>query len=153
MKEISTKYYIFMVVLCLLFFVVGYKYGDVRGYEDGFNIGYQYDCRDELEHLHDRVSNQSSLLVFTDSVVKSVLRQNDSLKNWFVAESLHRAFVRDSLKNWKVARKKNNELRKKTGTSLSNVYGADGRFNPLSCLVDARLRSLEQCREYRYLWE
>lgn len=153
MKEISPGYYIFMVILCALFFFCGYKYGDSRGYDDGFQVGYQYDCRAELELLYNKVTAQSKILMFTDSAVKSVSRQNDSIKNWFVAESLQRVFAQDSLKNWKIAKKKNNDLKIRTGTSLSNVYSEDGRFNPLSCVVDTRLRSLDECREYRYLWE
>lgn len=35
---------------------MGYKFGDSRGYSDGFEVGYRYDCKDEISLIHSQIN-------------------------------------------------------------------------------------------------
>ena len=56
---------------------MGYKFGDSRGYADGFEIGYRYDCKDEIGLINDQVQAQSKALVYTDSALKRILKEKE----------------------------------------------------------------------------
>ena len=75
----QSRYYIYMVFLCALFFVCGYKIGDASGYRDGYEYGYRFDCKEEIGDLYKQVKNQSQALKYTDSAIKIVSHLNDSL--------------------------------------------------------------------------
>lgn len=153
-KEIKTKYYIFMVILCALFFVCGYKYGDSRGYEDGFNEGYRYDCKDEIGTLYKQVKANSKALEFTDSSMRKILHENDSLKRQEYYKKRHAdslawldQFSKDSLKYSVVAKKYSDSLNKVVGGHVLNIVQSDGKRNLFACMMFKEYRELQECKD------
>ena len=53
-------------------FSIGYKLGDAKGYEEGYQVGYLFDCREELKVLRDRVENHEKAVEFTDKQIRSL---------------------------------------------------------------------------------
>lgn len=56
----------FFVLLVLVFFafVLGFKMGDARGFSQGYDVGYSYDCRDEINQAVRRSDSVSRALDF-----------------------------------------------------------------------------------------
>lgn len=149
-KEIKTKYYVFMVILCALFFVCGYKYGDSMGYEDGYNEGYRYDCRDEIALLYKRVKSQSTAIDAMNAKTRVLARENDSLKHkekyyLFAKErlQLQKQFKKDSVIYYKSVRAVNDSLTKVTG--FRDIIAPNGRPNPGVCASYPSLVGLREC--------
>lgn len=107
---------IFWAVLLslVIFFWVGYKIGDSRGFEDGFKEGYTFDCQDEIkvlrathEELKRAVDLQKKITVQTQNRLDSVAYK----EKYGIRDSiLHAKFVFDSVKNWKSAQRYNDSL-------------------------------------------
>lgn len=150
-KEIKTKYYVFLVILCALFFVCGYKYGDSMGYEDGYNEGYRYDCKEEIGLLYKQVKANSIALDYTDSTIKRVYRENDSLKNKELYQKrferklqYEKKFAKDSVKYAKYVKIYNDSLMRVVEPHLSNIVRPDGSANDMACLFfDLKIRECE----------
>lgn len=153
MKEISPGYYIFMVILCALFFFCGYKYGDSRGYEDGFQVGYLYDCQADIGHLYSVVMAQDEFLKLTDSVVKIVQNENDSLKKKEYYEKiaerkreLVKNFTADSLKYSAVSKVLSDSLCAAVGAYPTNVVQSNGKMNYFVCRSE-KFKALKECQD------
>ena len=74
-------------------FLTGLRIGDSRGYSDGYNEGYLYDCKDEYEKMYARVREQ-------EEVIKKVTRNMELVKEY--GEKLQSAQAyRDTLENRK----------------------------------------------------
>ena len=132
---------------------MGYKYGDFRGYEAGYNEGYLYDCREEINVLYDRVRNQTKALNFTDSAIKFVIHQNDSLmrkeyyqKRYLDSLNSHSRYSIDSLRYHKVAKIYSDSLNKAVGGSFLNIIQADGQVNRV-CALLPKYRDLVECKD------
>ena len=152
-KEIKTRYYIAMVVLCALFFACGYKYGDSRGFLAGYNEGYRFDCKDEIFTLYEQVKATSKALNYTDSSMKKILHENDSLKRKEYYQKRHDDSVRiwnqysiDSVKYHVVARKYADSLNKAVGGYVGNIIQDNGRVNPICVLFDF-YKNLPECQD------
>ena len=142
-----------MVVLCALFFACGYKIGDAGGYKAGYEEGYRYDCKDEISTLYSQVKATSKALNYTDSSLKKILHENDSLKrkeyyqkrfNDSLAYS--RQFNKDSVKYSSVARIYSDSLNNAVGGSVLNIIQPNGRVNRV-CLLLSKYRDLPECKD------
>lgn len=142
-KEINTRYYIFMVVLCALFFACGYKIGDAGGYKAGYEDGYRYDCKDEISTLYSQVKATSKALNYTDSSMKKILHENDSLKRKEYYQkrfndslAVLNNFSSDSVKFAVAVKKYNDSLSKSLGLGYSTNFILDnGLVNKSICFA------------------
>ena len=147
----KTSILLLVSVFSVLMFTVGYKIGDSRGYSDGYNEGYRYDCKEEIGQLYKQVKSQSKALEYTDSMIKNVMRMNDSLRNKeefqrIAEERLERERV-DSInraKYSKYAARYNDSINKKVGGYVNNFVMEDGRINLLVCRVKP-YSTLKEC--------
>ena len=142
-----------MVVLCALFFACGYKVGDSSGYKDGYEVGYRYDCKEEIGTIYNQVQSQSRALSYTDSVIKKVMRENDSLKRKEYYQkrledslAVVNTFTLDSVKYSKVAKKLSDSLSKAVGLYSVNVIQSNGQRNELICAFHPAFKNLKECR-------
>ena len=149
----QSRYYIYMVFLCALFFVCGYKIGDASGYRDGYEYGYRFDCKEEIGDLYKQVKNQSQALKYTDSAIKIVSHLNDSLmrKEYFQKRfqdsvKWRENFSNDSVQLYKVSRKYADSLNKVTGGLIKNIVQDDGKMNLFGCLVEP-YKKLVECQD------
>lgn len=67
-----------LIILCVTF-IVGYNIGGYRGFKQGYNEGYRYDCKEEISAIYKRVKSQSE-------IVRSLRAQ--SIRNQFENDSL-----------------------------------------------------------------
>lgn len=69
---------LFIVIIIVIVAISAYKMGDKHGYEEGFQVGYTYDCREDIKALQ-RVTNalQKSVDFAREQVVKV---QNDNAR-------------------------------------------------------------------------
>lgn len=132
---------------------MGYKYGDSVGYADGYNVGYLYDCKDEIGLINDQVQAQSKALVYTDSALKRILRENDSLKRkeyyqkrYNDSISLVNQFSTDSSKYYRVARQYNDSLIAAIGSYPTNFILENGTVNKTLCMFAGEFKRLAECR-------
>lgn len=147
----KTQIFLLIIIFSALFFIFGYKFGDARGYEDGYNEGYRYDCKEEIGLIYKQVKAQGKALEYTDSAVRYVMRENDSLKKKetyqrMEAERIEREHV-DSLnrsKYSKYAARYNDSINKKVGGFVNNFILEDGRVNVLVCGVKP-YNTLKEC--------
>lgn len=153
-NEIDSKYYIFMAVLCALFFACGYKVGDSSGYKDGYNDGYRYDCKEEISSIYKQVKSQSKFLDYADSAIKNVIRQNDSLRDpWTYAKryadsvAWAKRFNDDTLKYSVVSRLYSDSVNKVIGGSITNFIQQNGTVCRVCCDYLSEYRSLRECQD------
>ena len=132
---------------------MGYKFGDSRGYADGFEIGYRYDCKDEIGLINEQVQAQSKALVYTDSALKRILRENDSLKRkeyyqkrYNDSISLVNQFSTDSSKYYRVARQYNDSVIAAVGSYPTNFILENGTVNKTLCMFAGEFKRLAECR-------
>lgn len=110
----NIKIFFGVLLSLLVFFWLGYKMGDSRGFQDGFKDGYSYDCQEEIKALkatHDdlkkAVSVQKKLTVETQKRLDSAAY----FERYGLRDSLvHVKYVQDSAKNWKSAKAYNDSL-------------------------------------------
>lgn len=132
----------FLALVCVvLAFTVGYRIGDSRGYTDGYNEGYRYDCKEEIADLYKRVKNQSKALDYTDSTIRLILRENDSLKRKEHYQKRHeerldylKRFADDSVKYYKYVKKYNDSLQRVIEPHINNLVRADGSVDQGVCM-------------------
>ena len=156
-KEVKSKYYIFMVILCAVFFACGYKIGDATGYNDGYEMGYRFDCKEEIGLIYQQVKAQGVALNYTDSTIKKVMRVNDSLmhKEYFqkrFAESVKRKkqYIQDSIKYSSFVKRYNDSIAEYLGTVSTNFITDDGRVNVLMCMsASSPYSSLKECECFK----
>jgi len=129
---------------------VGYKYGDSVGYNDGYNEGYRYDCKDEISLIYKRVKSQSLTIDAMNERVRSVVRENDSLKNIEKfkkyekdRKAIKKQFEKDSVKYYKVVQAINDSLANVTG--YKGIIAPNGRPNTGVCAGYAELKNLREC--------
>lgn len=67
---------IYIVVTLALCFVA-FKYGDSRGYEAGYKVGYSYDCREEIKILKGSLDDFKKSLEFSKAQVYRVMTEED----------------------------------------------------------------------------
>lgn len=142
-----------MAFVCLAFvamaFTIGYRVGDSRGYADGYNEGYLYDCREEIKILHDRVVTHEKALDYTDQNVRKLARENDSLKRPGLYQANYEKNRQDSIKYSERARQVNDSLGKLTGLR-TNFILPTGRVNGVTCLMFPQYKELRECKEPGY---
>lgn len=151
-KEIDSKYYIFMVILCGLFFACGYKVGDSSGYKDGYTEGYRYDCKDEIGTIYKQVKAQTKAIAFTDSSMKRILHENDSLKRkeyyqkrFQDSVAILNKFKIDSIKYASVVKAYNDSLSEALGLGYStNFILHDGYVNLSICFA---YKDIAECQD------
>lgn len=142
-----------MVILCALFFACGYKIGDATGYNEGYEMGYRYDCKDEIGLIYKQVKAQGVALDYTDSTIKKVMRVNDSLmhKEYYqkrFAEKIKskEKFRQDSLKYSVYAKRYNDSIARYFGEKYpTNFILDDGRVNVLLCVYEP-YSTLKECQ-------
>lgn len=137
---------LFTLAFVALAFTVGYKAGDAHGYNEGYDVGYRYDCKDEIANLYEQVKNTSKGIEYAEKQLRSLTRSNDSLRRPGIYDSMHVRYTRDSLVYHKVSRKYNDSLRNATGSSIRNIILDDGRINSVACLIDPKLKGLPECK-------
>lgn len=135
-----------LIILCVTF-IVGFKIGGYRGFKQGYDEGYRYDCKEEISAIYKRVKSQSE-------IVRSLRAQ--SIRNQFENDSLrqnerfkYRQVLRE-MYNEESERRKQKYLRDsamyypyvvKYRDSLVDVYGLrgiirnDGSSNPELCEI------------------
>lgn len=152
-KEVKSRYYIFMVILCVLFFVCGYKIGDATGYNDGYEMGYRYDCKEEIADLYKQVKSHSQAVKYTDSVVKLVSHVNDSLMNreyyqkrYLDSVEWRKTYSIDSISLYKVSRMYADSLNAVTGGMIKNIVQDDGKINLFGCFVKPYI-GIKECQD------
>ena len=151
----KTSKILLVFILVTLAFTCGYKVGDSRGYADGYNEGYRYDCKEEIAELYERVRSQSKALEYTDSSMKRILHQNDSLmhKEYFQkrhADSVARVErqLADSVRYHVVAKKYNDSLCSALGMKYpTNFVLENGMVNRTLCLFVNDFKGLAECGE------
>lgn len=149
---LQSRYYIFMVILCALFFTCGYKIGDASGYKDGYEYGYRFDCKEEIGDLYKQVKNQSQALKYTDSAIKKVSHLNDSLmrKEYFQKRfqdsvKWRENYSFDSLKLSTVSRKYADSINNAVGGHVVNIVGDDGKINLFACSLEP-YKKIRECQ-------
>lgn len=152
MNKLSITF-ISLIVLTLVF-TVAYKLGDAHGYADGYQEGYRYDCKEEIGTLYNRVKHLSTAVKYTDSTMKHVLRENDSLKNPAYAQKRYddsiaawAKYSQDSIEHSIAAQRKNDSIASVVGFA-SNFYNHDGKFNPMVCISPDIEKKLAECRKH-----
>ena len=146
---------IFLALIALvLTFTVGYKIGDSRGYSDGYNEGYRYDCKEEIGTLYKQVKAHSKALYYTDSSIKLILHENDSLKRQEYYKKRHddsltwkNQYSQDSLKYHVVARIYADSLNKAVGGHVYNIIQDDGKRNVAACLLLKEYKNIDECKD------
>lgn len=153
-NEIDSRYYICMAVLCALFFACGYKVGDSSGYKDGYNEGYRYDCKEEIASIYKQVKAQSKFLEYSDSAIKNVIRQNDSLKDprtyarrYADSVAWAKRFHADTLKYSVVSRLYSDSINKVVGGSINNFIQQNGSVCNVCCERLSVYRGLRECQD------
>lgn len=132
---------------------MGYKYGDSVGYAAGYEEGYRYDCKDEIGLIYNQVEAQSKAIAFTDSALKKILHENDSLKRQEYYKKrfedslvIANQFSIDSVRYSKVARQYSDSLNNAVGGHVTNIIQADGKVNRV-CVLLSKYRSLNECKD------
>lgn len=150
---IDWKMFWFVLLGWLISGYMGYKIGDARGYKDGYEIGYRYDCKDEIGVIYNQVEAQSKAIAFTDSALKKILHENDSLKRQEYYKKrfedslvIANQFSIDSVRYSKVARQYSDSLNKAVGGHVTNIIQADGKINRV-CILLSKYRSLDECKD------
>lgn len=69
-----------LIVLCVTF-IVGVKIGGYRGFKQGYDEGYRYDCKEEISAIYKRVKSQSGIVRTLRAQSIRNQFENDSLKN------------------------------------------------------------------------
>lgn len=153
-NEIDSKYYIFMVVLCVLFFASGYKVGDSSGYQNGYEVGYRYDCKEEIATIYSQVKAQTKAIAYTDSSMRRILHENDSLKRKEYYQkrfedsiAFANSFSLDSIKYAKAAKQLSDSLCEAVGSYKTNVIQANGQRNFFVCTVMEKFKKLPECQD------
>jgi hypothetical protein len=151
MNKIS-KFFLALIILVVAF-TLGYKMGDANGYSDGYKVGYLYDCKSEIGLINDQVQAQSKALVYTDSALKRILRENDSLKRkeyyqkrYNDSISLVNQFSTDSSKYYRVARQYNDSVIAAIGSYPTNFILENGTVNKTLCMFAGEFKRLAECR-------
>lgn len=151
MNKIS-KFFLVLIILVVAF-TLGYKMGDANGYSDGYKVGYLYDCKAEISLMNDQVQAQSKALVYTDSALKRILRENDSLKRKEYYQKRYNdslkfadQFSKDSLRYSKIAKEYADSLNLAVGGHIINIVQADGRMNRI-CSLLPKYRELRECKD------
>lgn len=106
---------VFPVLLCLiLFYWGGYKMGDSRGYQAGFEEGYSYDCQEEIKGLRATHEVLKKAVKAQEQLTLSTQRRLDSVayhEKYGLRDSLlHAKYLQDSVKYWKSAKIYNDSL-------------------------------------------
>ena len=152
MNKIS-KFFLGLIILVVVF-TLGYKMGDANGYKDGYEIGYRYDCKEEIGTLYKQVKAQSKAVVFTDSALRSVIRENDSLKDKRLYQrryndsvAWHKLYSKDSLKYSVVARMYSDSVNAAVGGYIVNFVNPDGSLCRMCCERLPIYSSLVECSD------
>lgn len=118
------KNVIYIVLTALLCFIA-WKFGDKHGYEEGYQVGYTYDCRDEIKSLQDRVNALAKSTKFAREATTQVKERNSYLewRAWYI-EKVNPNYIQDSIKNVEFVKHW-----KDTNTCASCVIEADGRIH------------------------
>lgn len=150
----NIKIFIGFLVGWILSGYLGFKYGDSRGYEAGYNEGYRYDCKEEIAELYTKVKHQTTALLFTDSVIRSVFHENDSLKRkefyqkrYEDSIAISNRFSFDSLRYARVATLYSDSVAKSLGVSSVNLVQSNGRINPFVCSFVKAYRDIDECKD------
>lgn len=93
------KNVIYIVLTALLCFIA-WKFGDKHGFEEGYQVGYTYDCRDEIKSLQDRVNALAKSTKFAREATTQVKERNSYLewRAWYM-ENKNPNYIQDSIKN------------------------------------------------------
>lgn len=109
----SRLIFLFLAVTSV-FFVLGFKIGDSRGFEAGFEEGYSYDCHEEIKGLRATHENLKKAVKTQEQLTKSTQRRLDSVayhEKFGLRDSLlHLKYKADSVVNWKSASRYNDSL-------------------------------------------
>ena len=141
-------------ILCSVSFLVGHKVGDSQGYADGYNEGYRYDCKDEIAAIYKQVKSQSKFLEYSDSAIKAVIRQNDSLKDprtyakrYADSVAWAKRFHADTLKYSVVSRLYSDSINKVVGGLINNFVQQNGSVCSVCCERLSMYRGLRECQD------
>lgn len=150
----KTSMTLLVCILCVVSFFIGHKVGDSKGYADGYNEGYRYDCKEEIAAIYKQVKAQSKVLEFTDSAMKRVFRENDSLKRkdyyqkkFRDSVEWHDRFHVDSLRYSVVARQYSDSLNKAVGGFVNNFIYENGSVCAICCERLSMYRGLRECQD------
>lgn len=148
------KIFIGFLVGWILSGYFGFKYGDSKGYEAGYNEGYRYDCKEEIATIYSQVKAQTKAIAFTDSSMRRILHENDSLKRKEYYQkrfedsiAFANSFALDSIKYAKAAKQLSDSLCEAVGSYKTNVIQANGQRNYFVCTVMERFKKLPECQD------
>ena len=132
MNKLST----FMVVAIsiLLGFAAGYKIGDTRGFQDGYEYGYTFDCRDEIRSLKATHEDLKKAVDFTREKAYQVQEENSRLKHRESLLAQNPKLVEDSIRNASRVKFLEDSLAK------NKVYGV--RVDPYTGKLDDGVKKL-----------
>lgn len=134
------RFYFVSVLLCAVFFFIGFKIGDKGGFEAGFGEGYTYDCQEEIKSLKATHEELKRVLEFQKKFTVDVQRVNDSIKYhsvYGVRDSLRAVkFKEDSLKNWKKVKAFNDSVNSLKDGKFHARKRADGSKVPAEELLE-----------------
>lgn len=149
----TSKIFLSLIALVLTF-IVGYKMGDAHGYSDGYEVGYRYDCKEEIATIYSQVKAQTKAIAFTDSSMRRILHENDSLKRkeyyqkrYEDSIALVNTFMLDSVKYSKVAKKLSDSLSLAVGSYPINVIQSNGKRNYFICNFNEKFKKVAECQD------
>lgn len=107
-----------VVVICIftiafISFTVGYKYGDSRGYSDGFDSGYSFDCRPQIDSMIHRADSIYKVMDFLSRECQVTAVENHKMRYEKRADSIRNATGRE-VPSFDSAVKRSQELTRET---------------------------------------
>lgn len=110
----NTRTYFFILIVTAVSFLLGFKIGDFRGYNAGFEEGYSYDCQAEIMSLRATHEDLKKAVKTQEQITFQTQRRLDSVayhEKYGLRDSLlHMKYLADSVVNWKSAKRYNDSL-------------------------------------------
>ena len=107
------QFVLICVVLVAIAFFVGYRFGDSRGYSDGFDSGYSYDCRPQIDSMMRRADSIYKVMDFLSKECQVTAVENHKMRYERRADSIRNATGRE-VPSFESAVKRSQELTRET---------------------------------------
>lgn len=108
----SMKIFIVLSIVSVSF-MFGYKLGDSRGFNDGFDNGYSYDCRPQIDSMMRRADSIYKVMDFLSRECQVTAVENHKMKYEKRADSIRKATGRE-VPSFDSAVKRSQELTRET---------------------------------------
>lgn len=100
------------ICVAIFFFAIGFKVGDYNGFNDGYKVGYIYDCQAEIRQLKSAHEDLKKSINFAQQKSEQVQEENFFLKRRAIALRNNSNAIEDSIRLVPEVAKRNDSLRK-----------------------------------------